>query len=347
MGRYFGIANTTQNHKVSSGIECWKGYIFCSCHAVMHRYHWNNNDIIFSACYDTYTPFEFNKEDNVMMDISTEEQEERSRAQFIKEQEERLYKNAKEFLVNDNQLIKIINKAFEKCDKKYKIRPLILTYDFVYDTIKSYLEIKISQVENTPIVYVDVDDTVINCIDCELPRNSFYTFIEPNVDNAINNYYDIEIYAKVREIQTKSTKTTYDLNMIKLYNSWYTREQQSHNKAHNYYEKHLIDLIEGACKSFGNTDDWHDSDGLMISDSEISDSDDESSEFDNNIKNIDEQPKVDTSIKLGYSPEINMELQSDHAPVWNGNICQICKYQFNNNDIYNDSEKFDSAFYMA
>jgi hypothetical protein len=52
MGRYFGITNVTQNQRVSEGRQCWKNYPFCSCHAVMHRYHWHSTDKIVSGAYD-------------------------------------------------------------------------------------------------------------------------------------------------------------------------------------------------------------------------------------------------------------------------------------------------------
>ena len=63
MGRYFGIANRTTNHKVSS---YWKGEEFCDCHDLMHRYHWKPTDDIYSACYDTYCEFVYNPTDNIM-----------------------------------------------------------------------------------------------------------------------------------------------------------------------------------------------------------------------------------------------------------------------------------------
>lgn len=66
MGRYFGIANRTTNQQVSEGGDCWKGSAFCSCHAVMHVFHWTQTDHIYSACHDTYCQFEYDKETNQM-----------------------------------------------------------------------------------------------------------------------------------------------------------------------------------------------------------------------------------------------------------------------------------------
>ena len=58
MGRYFGIANNTKKIAVSG---YWKGDGFCDCHALMHRYHWDVTDIIFSSSYDTICHFTYNK----------------------------------------------------------------------------------------------------------------------------------------------------------------------------------------------------------------------------------------------------------------------------------------------
>lgn len=67
MGRHFGIANVTKKMEVSSGDRCWKADDFCDCHEVMHRYHWDINDNIYSMCYDTYCEFEYKLDSGKMI----------------------------------------------------------------------------------------------------------------------------------------------------------------------------------------------------------------------------------------------------------------------------------------
>jgi hypothetical protein len=66
MGRYFGLFNATRNQSVSEGRQCWKAYPFCSCHAVMHRYHWQPTDEISSAAYDSCYKFIYDVQKNEM-----------------------------------------------------------------------------------------------------------------------------------------------------------------------------------------------------------------------------------------------------------------------------------------
>jgi predicted Zn-ribbon and HTH transcriptional regulator len=58
MGRYFGLGNKTKNMIVS---HYWKGDQFCDCHEVMHRYHWEITDEIYSACHCEAYTFHYNE----------------------------------------------------------------------------------------------------------------------------------------------------------------------------------------------------------------------------------------------------------------------------------------------
>lgn len=63
MGVYYGLGNTTKKIRVS---HYWKGDPYCDIHQVMHRYHWDINDDIFSAGGCSYYIFNHNEDDNIM-----------------------------------------------------------------------------------------------------------------------------------------------------------------------------------------------------------------------------------------------------------------------------------------
>lgn len=71
MGRYFGISNATKKQNVSS---YWKGDEWCNCHQVMHQFHWDINNVIRSACYDTVCEFKYDDVNDTMIvnDITDE-----------------------------------------------------------------------------------------------------------------------------------------------------------------------------------------------------------------------------------------------------------------------------------
>lgn len=59
MGRYFTIGNYTQDHKISEGDRCWENKEYCDINSVMHKFHWDPLDRIYTACKDTYCMFKF------------------------------------------------------------------------------------------------------------------------------------------------------------------------------------------------------------------------------------------------------------------------------------------------
>jgi hypothetical protein len=59
MGRYFSIGNYTQDHKISEGDRCWEDKEHCDINSVMHKFHWDPLDSIFTACKGTYCTFKF------------------------------------------------------------------------------------------------------------------------------------------------------------------------------------------------------------------------------------------------------------------------------------------------
>ncbi|XWV26741.1 hypothetical protein QJ857_gp0313 [Tupanvirus soda lake] len=67
MGRYFGIGNLTHKQIVSN---YWKADEFCDCHSVMHRYHWNIGDLIYSSSYCDYYEFEHDENTNTMKAVN-------------------------------------------------------------------------------------------------------------------------------------------------------------------------------------------------------------------------------------------------------------------------------------
>lgn len=64
MGRYFVIGNSTKKQLINS---YWKADDWCDCYQVMHQFHWDKNDDIFSACYDTNNEFKYDETLNEMI----------------------------------------------------------------------------------------------------------------------------------------------------------------------------------------------------------------------------------------------------------------------------------------
>lgn len=59
MERTFIIGNFSQNHKISEGNCCWKDKEDCNINSVMHKFHWNPLDNIYTASIDSYYIFKF------------------------------------------------------------------------------------------------------------------------------------------------------------------------------------------------------------------------------------------------------------------------------------------------
>lgn len=317
MGRYFGIANRTKQHKVSSGERCWKADEWCDCHELMHRYHWEQTDDIYSACYDTYTAFRYDSNTNTMesYDPELERMADYVHKKCIKE-EQQLRQNIKIFLENPDKLKDVIAYGF-----RLNLEYLYYTPDFVYDTVKSFLEIadKISTKE-----YLD----------------------------KLGGF----IYRKLREPgYFQTTFTTYVMNRPNEYNTysknmayiWKSLQEACKNDPTLMYTNNLphnnINQIIEACVYHGFKDEYHDSEGFLIV------SDDESDEdiSDEVITDKPVENKVDTYTKLGYHPEDSMEKQSNHVPKWDSDVCTICDYKFKNNNIDDDSKKFVAGYFMG
>lgn len=47
MQQHFNISNITKNMTVTD--SSWNNYPCCNCHEVMHRYHWDKTDLIYSS----------------------------------------------------------------------------------------------------------------------------------------------------------------------------------------------------------------------------------------------------------------------------------------------------------
>lgn len=71
MGRYFGVKNLTKNHKVSEGVNCFKGGRI-DINQIMHRYHWDPTDKIRAGCHDTVINIKFLDGKTIMRDITYE-----------------------------------------------------------------------------------------------------------------------------------------------------------------------------------------------------------------------------------------------------------------------------------
>ena len=61
------LYNRTQNHLVFQGKSNWKNDPLCDCHKVMHRYHWEPIDEIYSVLNGKYTLFEYKQDTNEMI----------------------------------------------------------------------------------------------------------------------------------------------------------------------------------------------------------------------------------------------------------------------------------------
>lgn len=59
MKRYFEIGNYTQDQKISEGDRCWEGKEYCDINSVMHKFHWDPLDKIYTKCRDTCCIFKF------------------------------------------------------------------------------------------------------------------------------------------------------------------------------------------------------------------------------------------------------------------------------------------------
>jgi hypothetical protein len=70
MGRYFGIANGTKEQRISS---YWKADEWCNCYEVMHQFHWDKTDAIYSGCYSDYWDFEYDPENNKMICVNKDD----------------------------------------------------------------------------------------------------------------------------------------------------------------------------------------------------------------------------------------------------------------------------------
>lgn len=315
MGRYFGIANRTKQQKVSSGERCWKAYDFCDCHEVMHRYHWDPSDDIYSACYDTYTEFRHDSKTNTMetFDPELEKMAKSMREKCIKE-EQQLRHNIKLFLENPDKLKSLIGYGF-----RLNLEYLYYTPDFAYETVKSFLETanKIPTKE-----YLDKLDGFI-----------YRRLHEPG--------YFLTTFTTYVMNQPDET-STYSKNMAHILKSYEeTKKDDAYMYSDNLPHNNINEMIE-ACTYHSFKDEHHDAEGYIVV------SDDESSD---GTVSDDEKPKseksVDNDVKLGFHPDVEMEKQSDHVPKWDGDVCTVCQYKFDKIHIENDSKKFDKCFFMG
>lgn len=317
MGRYFGIANGTKQHKVSSGERCWKAWEFCDCHELMHRYHWEPTDDIYSACYDTYTAFRYDPETNTMetYDPELEEMAKHMREKCIKE-EQQLRHNITLFLDNPDKLKNLIEYGY-----RLNLEYLFYTPDFVYETVKSFLE-------------------TAN----KIPTKEYLDKLGGFIYRRLNEPGYFQTTFTTYVMNQPDETSIYTKNMAYILKSYQENKKDdiymySENLPHN----NINEIIE-ACAYYGFSDEYHDTEGFLIV------SDDEEDEKDVSDEDTTDKPvenKVDTYTKLGYYPTDVMEKQSNHVPKWDGNTCTVCGYEFKSLHILDDSKKFDKCFFMG
>lgn len=317
MGRYFGIANKTKQHKVSAGKRCWKALDFCDCHELMHRYHWDPTDDIYSACYDTYTEFRYDDKNNIMetYDPELERMAKNMKQKSVKE-ENQLRQNIKLFLENPDKLKKVIGYGI-----RLNVDHLFYTPDFIYETVKSFLEIA-----------------------DKVPTSEYLEKLGGFIHQRIHNepgYFQCTFTTYV--MNNPDENSTFSKNMKYILDSYQLDNKESSYMYSDNLPHYNINQIIEACTYYGFKDENHDDYGyLNISDDESSDP-----ESDNETVNEKLKERIDIYTKLGYHPEDEMEKQADHVPKWNVNICTVCNYEFNGQHIDYDSKKFDKVFFMS
>ena len=69
MGRYFNIFNMTKKQCIDS---YWKSNDWCNCHHVMHQFHWDKTDKIFSQSDYVYNQFCYDENNDIIEETEEE-----------------------------------------------------------------------------------------------------------------------------------------------------------------------------------------------------------------------------------------------------------------------------------